>query len=86
MIENERNLRYTARDGPLKLAREPKLYGLLGFKVNCGCLVKEDFATTGVYSALSQVGRVTWKGCYVKSQKTPELLSDTKKEDFEIFK
>ena len=61
LIENGRNLRYSARDGRLKLAREPRLNKLLGFKLNCGCLVNEDFATRGVYSALSQVGRVMWK-------------------------
>ena len=61
LIENERNLCYSARDGRLKLARELSLNKLLGFKMNCGCLVKEDFATTGVYSTLSQVGRVVWK-------------------------
>ena len=52
MIENGRNLRYSARDGRLKLAREPRLNKLLGFKVNCGCLVKEDFATSGGYSVV----------------------------------
>ena len=52
LIENGRNLRYSARDGCLKLAREPRLFRLLGFKVNCGCLVKEDFATSGGYSVV----------------------------------
>ena len=61
LIENGRNLRYSARDGRLKLARELRLNKLLGFKLNCGCLVKEVFATSGVYSTLSQVGRVMWK-------------------------
>ena len=52
LIENERNLRYSAKDGCLKLAREPKLYRLFGFKVNWGCLVKKDFAISGGYSVV----------------------------------
>ena len=47
LVENERNLRYTASDRRLNLAREPNSCRQLSLKLSSGYLVKEDIASGG---------------------------------------
>ena len=47
MVENERNLLYTASDRRLNLAREPNSCRQLSLKLFNGYLVKDDIASGG---------------------------------------
>ena len=47
LVENERNLRYTASDRRLNLAREPNSCRQLSLKLFNGYLVKDDIASGG---------------------------------------
>ena len=47
LVENERNLRYTASDGRLNLAQEPNSCRQLSLKLSSGYLVKDDIASGG---------------------------------------
>ena len=47
LVENERNLRYTASDRRLSLAQESNSCRQLSLKLSSGYLVKEDIASGG---------------------------------------
>ena len=47
LVDNERNLLYTASDRRLNLAREPNSCRQLSLKLSSGYLVKEDIASGG---------------------------------------
>ena len=47
LVENERNLLYTASDRRLNLAREPNSCRQLSLKLSRGYLVKDDIASGG---------------------------------------